>query len=48
MDPLRESGKGSRNEQKSSPMTELDPTRFVLSVLFGRKVRVTLPDWLRP
>lgn len=29
-------------------MTEIRPIEFVLSVLFGRRRRVELPEWLAP
>ena len=27
-------------------MTEIQPLHFVVSVLFGRRKRVKMPDWL--
>jgi hypothetical protein len=29
-------------------MTQIEPLKFVLSVLFARRRTIELPDWLQP
>lgn len=35
-----------RKVSKVDVMTEIQPLRFVVSVLFGRRKRVRMPEWL--